>query len=65
MKNIGSFLVIIGIAAIVLDFFNAVPGILAWIYNWGNGVAWGIKIALIAIGAIVYFVGNKSESSRG
>jgi hypothetical protein len=64
MKNIGSFLVILGIAAIVLDFIHFVPGILAWIYNWGNGVAWGIKIAIIVVGAILYMIGNKTESSR-
>ena len=48
MQNIGSALAILGILAIFLDFFNRVPKVLVWIYNWGDGVAWGIKIALIS-----------------
>ena len=47
MKSFGSTLAILGILAIVLDFVNMVPKVLAWIYSWGDGVAWGIKIGLI------------------
>ena len=50
MKSFGSTLAILGILAIVLDFVNMVPKVLAWIYSWGDGVAWGIKIGLIVGG---------------
>lgn len=63
MKTIGTYMVIFGFLAIVLNFFNAVPRLLAWIYNWGEGVAWGIKIAFVVIGAILYFVGSKQNES--
>lgn len=63
MKRIGSYLFIFGVLAIVLNFFNAVPRILAWIYNWGEGTAWIIKIAFVAVGAILWFIGNKSEAN--
>lgn len=61
MKSIGSFMVIIGVLAIVLNFFDRVPKILVWIYEWGEGVAWIIKIALVVVGAVLYLAGNKSE----
>lgn len=63
MKSFGSFLAIIGILAIVLDFFGRVPKVLFWIYEWGETVAWIIKIGLVVLGAILYFVGNSSETN--
>ncbi|SKA30648.1 hypothetical protein SAMN04488128_103327 [Chitinophaga eiseniae] len=60
MQRIGSFLIIIGLLAVILDFFNRVPRILAWIYEWGNGPAWAIKIGLIVLGAILYLMGGKN-----
>ncbi len=63
MKTIGTYMAIFGLLAIVLNFFNAVPRLLAWIYNWGEGVAWGIKIAFVIVGAILYFIGRKQEEN--
>ena len=61
MKKIGGYMVFFGILAIVLNFLNRVPTILMWIYNWGETVAWAIKIGLIVIGAVLYFMGKNSE----
>ncbi|HCC94756.1 MAG TPA: hypothetical protein DEQ26_10595 [Flavobacteriaceae bacterium] len=63
MKTIGTYMAIFGLLAIVLNFFNAVPRLLAWIYNWGEDVAWGIKIAFVIVGAILYFMGRKQEEN--
>lgn len=63
MKTIGTYMAIFGLLAIILNFFNAVPRLLAWIYNWGEGVAWGIKIAFVIVGAILYFMGRKQEEN--
>jgi len=62
MKNFGSFLLLLGVLAIVLDFFNYVPKLLFWIYEWGDGVAWAIKIALIVVGGILWFLGRNAEA---
>jgi hypothetical protein len=62
MKNFGSFLLLLGVLAIVLDFFNYVPKLLFWIYEWGDGVAWIIKIALIVVGGILWFLGRNAEA---
>ena len=46
----------------MLDFFNYVPKLLFWIYEWGDGVAWIIKIALIVVGGILWFLGRNAEA---
>lgn len=61
MKSIGVTLIVLGVLAIILGFFNYVPRLLVWIYNWGEGAAWGIKIGVIVVGVILYMIGNKSN----
>jgi len=61
MKKIGSLMVFFGVFAIILNFVNAVPRILMWIYTWGENVAWIIKIALVVVGGILWLIGNKQE----
>ncbi len=51
-------MVFFGLFAIVLNFFDRVPSILMWIYEWGEGVAWAIKIGLIVVGAVLFFLGK-------
>ena len=64
MQNFGSTLAILGILAIFLDFFNRVPKVLAWIYNWGDGVAWVIKIAFVVVGGALWLIGRKQEAAH-
>lgn len=64
MQNIGSALAILGILAIFLDFFNRVPKVLVWIYNWGDGVAWVIKIAFVVVGGALWLIGRKQEAAH-
>ena len=63
MKSIGSLLFIFGAAAIVMGFMNIVPRLLVWIYQWGEGAAWAIKIGLVVVGAGLYLLGSKGGSS--
>lgn len=60
MKKIGSYMALIGIALIILPFIGLTVRFTDWIYNWGDGVAWAIKIGLIVVGAIMFFM-DKSE----
>lgn len=53
---------IFGVLAIVLNFFDRVPSLLMWIYSWGDTTAWVIKIGLVVVGAILFFMGSKAES---
>ncbi|WP_298139412.1 hypothetical protein [Flavobacterium sp.] len=61
MKNFGGFLALLGIAAIVMNYLDRVPRLLMWIYNWGDNVAWGIKIGLVVVGGALYFLGPKED----
>ena len=51
-------MVVLGVLAIVLNFANMVPSVLMWIYNWGEGVALGIKVGMIAVGGLLMFMGR-------
>lgn len=64
MKRIGSLMVFFGVFAIVLNFFNAVPRILVWIYNWGDTTAWAIKIGLVVVGGIIWLLATKAEQKE-
>ncbi len=64
MKQIGSLLAVFGIAAIIFGFMDRAPRLLMWIYNWGDGVAWAIKIALVVVGGILYFMGSKNNTEN-
>lgn len=57
-------MVFFGAFAIILNFMDRVPTLLAWIYNWGDAVAWSIKIGLIVVGAVLFFMGGSSQSSQ-
>jgi len=55
LKKAGSYMAILGIFAIVLNFLDRVPRLLMWIYMWGDTVAWAIKIGLVVVGGALFF----------
>lgn len=61
MKNAGSAFLILGIGSIVLYFIGYEFRILSWVDNWGEGVGWGIRGAVIIVGGVLFFLGMKSE----
>ncbi|CAM1361721.1 hypothetical protein [Tenacibaculum xiamenense] len=64
MRKTGSTLVFFGILAIVLNFVNMVPRVLMWIYSWGETTAWGIKIGIVVLGAILWLIGGKEQEEE-
>ncbi|QMT39941.1 hypothetical protein [Neisseria shayeganii] len=62
MQSFGRALVYLGVFAIILNFFNFVPKLLVWIYQWGEGPAWGIKIGLIIVGGILWQLGRQQAA---
>ena len=63
MKGLGSLLMLIGVATIVLHFMDREYTWLSWIGNWGDGAAWGIRAGMIVVGGILFMMG-KSQSAR-
>ncbi len=66
MQNIGGLLVLLGAGSFVLHFINTEFMLVSWVDNWGTSIGNGIRIAMIVVGAILWFVGRqqaaKSES---
>ena len=63
MKGLGSFLIVLGLAAIIMNFFGYVPTLLSKIYDNGPGTAWAIKIGLVVVGIILYWAGSRRTKS--
>ena len=59
MRSIGSLLFIFGGASIIFGFMDRVPRLMTWIYQWGEGTAWAIKVGMVVLGALLYYVAGK------
>ena len=63
MQGIGGFLVLMGAGSFVLHYMNMEFTLVSWVDNWGVGVGNGIRIAMIVVGAILWLLGRKSETT--
>ena len=61
MKSFVSTLFILGLLAFGLNYMNAVPKVLAWIYNWGEDTAMWIKAGVTGGGALIWLLGHFAE----
>jgi hypothetical protein len=64
MQGIGGLLVLLGAGSFVLHFMNKEFALLGWVDNWGVGVGNGIRIAMIVVGVIIWFLGSRQASSQ-
>ena len=64
MQGIGGLLVLLGAGSFVLHFMNREFMLLGWVDNWGVGVGNGIRIAMIVVGGIIWFLGSRQASSQ-
>ncbi|TKB44558.1 hypothetical protein [Thalassotalea mangrovi] len=55
MKQAGLYLLIAGIASLLLNLVGYELKILMWVDNWGENVGWAIRLGAIVIGAVLYF----------
>lgn len=63
MKKLGVYLAIFGIGSIVLSFFERQFRILMWIDSWGETTGWVIRIGMIVLGAVLFFMGKSKEEA--
>jgi hypothetical protein len=64
MQSIGGLLVLLGAGSFVLRLVNIDFLLVSWVDNWGAGVGNGIRIAMIAVGAVIWFLGRRQASSQ-
>ncbi len=64
MRTIGMYMAIAGIASIALLFANMNLIILSWIDMWGDTIGWVIRIGLVVVGGILFFMGNAPEEEH-
>lgn len=57
----GLALALMGVVSIVLSFIDYNIKLLAWIDLWGETAGWIIRIALIVVGAGLFFLLGKEE----
>lgn len=63
MQGIGSLLVLLGAGSFVLHFMNMEFKLLSWVDNWGPGVGTGIRVGMIVVGALVWFLGRQKAEA--
>ena len=64
MQGIGGLLVLLGAGSFVLHFMDREFTLLSWVDNWGVGIGNGIRIAMIVVGAIIWFLGSRQAASQ-
>jgi hypothetical protein len=63
MKELGKWLAIFGVGSIILNFFGMEFRILFWLDLWGPQVGWAIRIGMAVGGAVLMFVGSRTEGA--
>ena len=62
MQGIGGLLVLLGAGSFLLPYFGLQFILVSWIDNWGIGVGNGIRIAMIVVGVILWFMGRQQPA---
>lgn len=65
LSSIGAFLALAGVLSSVLYLLGYNLRILMWVDMWGVGVGWGIRLGLIAAGALLFFVSASGGEGSG
>lgn len=64
MKSFGGLLFILGLGSFLLNLMGVEFRVLGWIDSWGPTVGIAIRVGLIVVGGILWFVGRKREAAQ-
>jgi hypothetical protein len=64
MQGFGGLLVFLGAGSFVLKYINMEFILISWIDSWGTGIGNGIRIAMVVLGAIVWFLGKQQADKQ-
>ena len=63
MKKLGGYLLFFGIGSILLNFIHMQFILLSWVDTWGVSTGWAIRIGLIVLGAVLFFIGSRQQNA--
>lgn len=64
MKQLGIFLLLMGVGSAVLHFMDMEFKLLMWIGNWGDTVAWVIRGALAVAGGALLGLSLRQPAAK-
>ena len=64
MQGFGGLLVLLGAGSFVLHYMDMEFKLLGWVDNWGAGVGTGIRVAMVVVGAIVWYLGRQQAGKQ-
>ncbi|MDH5681352.1 MAG: TerB family tellurite resistance protein [Spirochaetota bacterium] len=65
MLNIGGYLIFFGLGSMILNAVGYEFVIISWIDSWGESIGWGIRVGLVAVGAVVGGYGLYQNNRTG
>lgn len=66
MQAIGGLLVFLGAGSFILNMLGREFALTSWIDTWGQTPGIGIRVAMIVVGAALWFMGrNKGDADAG
>ena len=63
MQGIGGLLALLGAGSFVLHYINRELLLLSWVDNWGPGVGNGIRVGMIVVGVVLWFLGRQKAAA--
>jgi hypothetical protein len=57
LQQLGGAVALAGIASIILALIDYNLRVLMWIDLWGTGAGWAIRVGLVVLGGVLFFVG--------
>ena len=64
MLRLGRLMVILGAGSFLLHFANMDFILVSWVDNWGVTTGNGIRVAMIVVGAILWFLGRQTAARQ-
>lgn len=64
MRLLGLLLFLFGVATLLVFFLEAKVDQLAWVGNWGEGAAWGIRGGATVLGLILLTRGGTTKGGK-